>query len=221
VRFVRSTRSESRRNLAELEPELRTRILALDEPVACDDWHDVVKRSRTSLVRPVWFALGASAAILVAAAGAVLALALSPGLGGAGREQGAGPGRLAREATDVQTIDSLHLTDGPFVVSLSSGEDGGFCYLSPGHAANCQRKAAPLHVVWGSGRVVGMVSAATISVVRIKFSDGTFVEPPISWIGGKINAGLFLYNIPAGKTVVEVNAYHAGRIRGQATWYSV
>jgi hypothetical protein len=221
VKFARPTRAESRPNLAELEPELRRRILGLDEPVAQDDWHDVVKRSRSFLVRPVWLALGGSAAILVAAAGAILAFALLPGSRAAGSDQAAGPARPGREATQVRTVDSLHLTDGAFAVSVSPGRNGGFCYVSPGHAANCQRKAAPLHVVWGSGRVVGIVSAAAISVVKIEFSDGTSVEPPISWVTGKINAGFFLYAIPAGKTVVEVNGYRSGFVRGQATWYSV
>jgi hypothetical protein len=41
--------AETRRNLAELDPCLRRRVLALDEPVARDDWADVVRRWRACL----------------------------------------------------------------------------------------------------------------------------------------------------------------------------
>ena len=73
---------ERRDNLDELDPMLRDRLLALDEPVGRSDWGAVVKRSRGVRLssRRTW-ALGIAAAGLAAlgAAGATLGLALTNG----------------------------------------------------------------------------------------------------------------------------------------------
>ena len=64
---------KQRRNVDELEPVLRERVTALDEPVARPDWQDVVRRSqriRWRSRKPAWTMAAASVA-----AGAVALLA--------------------------------------------------------------------------------------------------------------------------------------------------
>ena len=76
-------------------------------------------------------------------------------------------------------------------------------------------------MLWGRGRVVGVVSSAEVSSVTVRFTDGTSVQPGISWVAAPINAGFFFYAIPPGKTVAEVVAEDGGRTRGRVPWYAV
>ena len=70
---------ESRGSLAELEPGVRDRVLALDEPVAWDDWSDVVRRSRRTL-SPLRRLGGVRALAAISVAIAAVAIA-GPALG--------------------------------------------------------------------------------------------------------------------------------------------
>jgi hypothetical protein len=71
VRGSGPTADPSRAFLDELGPELRDRILALDEPVARDDWAGVVRRARAHAPRPR-VARAASALAVVAFLAAML-----------------------------------------------------------------------------------------------------------------------------------------------------
>jgi hypothetical protein len=239
VRFFDGVGRERRRGLAELEPSLRERLLALDEPVTWDDWADVVRRSRSS--RP-WVrhtgALAAVSGVVVALSAA--AFAFTPGLssligvgGSAARlapeRQGSAPSGAATGpvlapaaiVSETRVISALRLSGAGDRLYVSPTRQGGFCYKWSGGAGGCELRPAPLGVAWGGGRVVGAVSSADVSSVKITFTDGTSAEPEISWVAAPINAGFFLYDIPAGKTVAEVTANDGSRTRGRVPWYSV
>jgi hypothetical protein len=191
--------------LSELEPELRDRILALDEPVARQSWADVVQRSRARLVWarriPAFAALAATAVALVA--GAVFGLRLSPVVNVGGY----------RAAVPSAAHSS--------VLYVAPTKQGGFCYELAGGRTNCEAKPVPLGVSWGRDQLTGTVSPADFSSVKIEFTDGTSARPSISRIDSGVNAGFFVYDIPAGKTVAQIKEYDAGSLSGQVLWYSV
>jgi hypothetical protein len=204
--------SESRDgvNATELEPFLRERLVALDEPVGRASWPDIVSRSRR--LRP--------RAPLTALVVALLALGVALPIAGLQLfrdshqartnfvhfKVGAPP--IAADAIPSQTrmITSAHLQDGRHTLYVSPDRNGGFCYLWTGSAGGCDElTAAPFTVARANRQVVGAVSFPRISSVEIKFTDGTAAQPDLSWISAPINAGFFLYDVPAGKTVAEID----------------
>ena len=91
---------------------------------------------------------------------------------------------------------------------MSPTEGGGFCYTWTDAVGGCdQLGTTPLGISWGPDRVVGTVASAYVSTVKIVFDDGTVTRPDITWISAPINAGFFLYAVPAGKTVAQVDGY--------------
>jgi len=210
-------------------------VVALDEPVSWDDWPDVVRRSRDlgRWARRVWVLAGAGVAVAVA--GVTFTLRPSPpahvrstGVLTLVRQDFAGfglgsPPVLAPGAAASQTrvITSLRVSGGSETDSLyvSPAKQGGFCYEWTGGAGGCELRVAALAVAWGTRRVVGAVSSVDVSSVTIKFSDGTSARPEISWVAAPVNAGFFLYEIPAGKIVAEVIADDGGRTQGRVPWY--
>jgi hypothetical protein len=200
--------TESRRSLGELEPELRDRLIALDEPVARQSWPDVVARSRASLVWsrsiPAFIAVAASAVALVA--GAVFGLRLGPVVNLGGHREA-----LPRAAAATHSR----------ILYVSPTKQGGFCYAWVGGRRSCEATPVPLGVSWGRDQLAGAVSPGELSSVKIEFTDGTSAKPDISRISGEVNAGFFLYHIPAGKTVAQIKEYDAGRLSSQVLWYSV
>ncbi len=103
---------ERRANLAELDPALRERLLALDEPVDRSNWTAVVERSNASR------ASTRRSFALVACGALALALALASALVqrfGEPTTPAAAPLRM-----------TLHLTDGSGVVLYSRAERAGF-----------------------------------------------------------------------------------------------
>ncbi len=213
--------------MAELEPELRDRILKLDEPVAWDDWSDVLTRSRSSMSRfrrlgaVRVLAAAAALAVAVAIAGPAFGLRLSSiiDFGSSGSapapvlhdfselDLGAPPG-LAPGAVASQT--RVIMSDGAHTLYVSPTKQGGFCYEWTGASGGCDHLGTtPVGITWGSGQIVGTVASAYVSSVKIEFTDGTSVEPDITWISEPINNGFFRFDIPPGKTVAEVDGYNS------------
>jgi len=197
---VDEPRFETRTNLGELSPDLRRRLTALDEPVARDDWQEVVRRSREYVSWSRRLAVVAVTGVCLAA----VALATS---------------RIWPVTRAGVTLAPVASAAGHALYVSPTKE--GFCYAWTDVGRGCDPLVAgPLHVTWGDGRVVGTVSANGISTVRIRFTDGTTVSPEIAWISS-VRAGFFVYRIPSGKTVAGVNGYHDGRVSRQVTWFSV
>lgn len=221
---------DPRHHLDELEPELRQRIGALDEPVAHPNWSQVVERARRSPSRHRQVGLLAAGC---AAALAVFVLLLTTN-GGAHLSSGpkrayatggAGitphePGRpSSREATlDGRVVLRLTPAGSPNAVYVTVTRGGGVCF-EWSDARHCESRLGPLSVLLENGRLVGDVSPASISWVVIKFTDGTSVQPTISWVLAPVQAGFFLYNIPTGKHVEEVTASRTACTQGQAITY--
>jgi hypothetical protein len=198
---------ENRPGVRELHPDLRARILALDEPVARQSWSDVVQRSRSGLVWsrrvPAFVALAATAAALVV--GAAFGPRLSPIV------------NLGAHHDALPRVVAAHSR----IVYVSPTKQGGFCYESAGGRTSCESKPVPLGVSWGRDQVTGTVSPAELSSVEIEFTDGTSAKPSISRLRTGVNAGFFVYDIPAGKTVAQIKEYDAGSLSSQVLWYSV
>jgi hypothetical protein len=191
---------EERQNLEELEPQLRRRIAALDEPVRWDDWNDVVHRSRRAAAWARRF-IAVGGATLVAATLSVLAFHQL-----AARTSG----------NPVTTVSS----GGRELVVLPHGQ--GFCYRWVGITAACaQLRPLPLDVTWRSNEILGTVARGAISSVELRFTDGTSVRPAISWAARPVRSGFFAFHVPAGKTVAVVTGLHDGRLVRRVTWYSV
>lgn len=207
-------REAHRRAVEELEPNLRDRMLALDEPVSRADWSDVVRRTKRSNRRatapvflfrriPAYAAVAASVVSVVA--GSALGILLASG----------GDSERPLAAAAPAPIATTHA----LFVSRTSG--GGFCYEWTGGPGSCETKVVPLGISWGRRHVSGTVSRAVVSSVRIEFTDGTSATPEISWLSEPINAGFFVYDIPPGKTVTQIDAYRSGGLRAQVPWYAV
>jgi hypothetical protein len=219
--------------LEELEPELRQRIVALDEPIARDDWGDVVRRSRVHLP----FTIKSAAIAAVIATGA---LAVGPGVAyhllsglsrsptGATTSTSLAPSQStphAQTAVDsaVPTPTTIGFTDNSGrSLSVSLRKTGGFCYRWTGTPRACGTlETTPLRVSWNNGRLIGSVSSNRLSSVQIKFTDGTVTAPQISWITAPVNAGFFLYTIPPGKIVADITGYNGHQTIGQVTWFAL
>ncbi len=200
-------RVEVRTNLAELEPELRERLVALDEPVVRDDWQDVARRARTSRSWTHRIVPLVAAATGALAAGAVAALLLGVWSSGGQRATSEAPPTLRH---------------GDHLLYVTASQGGGFCYRWSGVSDGCdQVTSAPLSVDWRSGEVVGTVSSHGISTVRIAFTDGTQTDVPVSWIQSPVDVGFFLFSIPPGKTVAAVSGFRGQRLARRVTWFSV
>jgi hypothetical protein len=193
--------AERRANLGELEPELQRRLLSLDEPIAWGDWQDVVRRSHASAPLRSPKALGAIAltAACIAVAGVVVGWQLK-----SGAEHPSLAAPAVRQAVDV-----------------SAGPQGGLCYRWPNGANGCAQLATTsLAVSWQKNRVMGAISAGQISSIKVTFTDGTFVKPRISWVRAPVDAGFFVYDIPAGKIVASIDGLRAGRVSREVTWFT-
>jgi hypothetical protein len=228
---------EARRNLHELDEDVRRRLVALDEPVVRDDWSDVLRRAaplrRRLGARTLTQVTAARVAVVTVAAGLVVGL-WYPLLE---RPHGSGPSRVpaksgsavadavagsrdaAQPVVQLRTMASPSLRGGNQLLVVSSTSHGEFCYRWAGGGSGCGQRRATLGVHWGDGRVVGTVSSADVSSVTIEFTDGTAVRPQISWVAAPINAGFFRYDIPKGKVVAEVVASDGNLTRGEALWY--
>jgi hypothetical protein len=62
--------------------------------------------------------------------------------------------------------------------------------------------------------ITGDVMSARVDSVVIRFSDGSSVEPPLTWVSAPIAAGFFAYDVPndeqsAADHVTEIDAYDA------------
>lgn len=198
---------ENRPSMRELHPDLRARMLALDEPVARLSWLDVVQRSRSGLIwsRRVPAVVAIAASFGALAVGAVFGLRLSPVVSVGGHHDA-----LARAVAAHSRI-----------VYVSPTNQGGFCYRLAGGKTSCETKPVALGVSWGRDQIAGTVSPAALSSVKIEFADGTSAKPSISRLDSGVNAGFFVYDIPAGKTVTQIKEYDAGNLSSQVLWYSV
>jgi len=129
------------------------------------------------------------------------------------------PGAIASE---TRVITSATTSDGSHTLYVSPTTKGGFCYEWTGWMVSCNPlRTTPFWVSWGKTRVLGTVSSVKVSSVEIEFTDGTSAKPEISWISSPINAGFFLYEIPAGKTVAQIKGLNGGHTSAQVTWFSV
>lgn len=90
---------------------------------------------------------------------------------------------------------------------------------APLYASNgCETTSSPLCVVWGSNELAGAVSSSAISAVTIQFTDGTSEWLPLQRAAD--GSEVFIYRVPAGKTVSVVGADGLQGIQRQVTWYS-
>jgi len=232
MRFLRGFGLEHRWHLNELEPGVRDRVAGLDEPVSWEDWPNVVERSRPR-PRRIW--RPAALGVTVAIAGSAVALLVSSivAFGGGHGSSGTrpafssfalgapplGPGAIASETRLVATTQ---LRDGSHLLYVSPTRQGGFCYAWTRAGGGCgQPQTNPLSITWGRSRLIGTILSTQVSLIKIRFTDGTSAVPRIAWVSAPINAGFFLYEIPTGKTVADVYGFGRGGTRHQVTWFSV
>ena len=152
--FFGPVESETRRSLDELDPGLRDRVRALDEPVARADWREVVARSRA---QGPWGGRMRAAAAGIAGTALVVVVGLmivGPrfSAGTSSRASSATPRSAARAlsgfqlaqgavgsganalASDTRVITSLEMNGNSRALYLSPGRSGGFCYRWTGDA---------------------------------------------------------------------------------------
>jgi hypothetical protein len=216
VTFDDRDRPDPRHSLADLEPSLRERLAALDEPVSWADWPGVARRRAHRLGTRLATLVGVTLAVAVAAFSTVWIVAgqslRAPTTGAArafGRfalgEPPIGPRAIP---SDTRVIAWAHLHGSESTLYVSPARGGGFCFEWTGAAAaSCVRLTASLFsLAWGRPHlVIGTVSSPQISSVRIQFTDGTTAEPRVSWVSAPINAGFYLYDIPPGKAVATIS----------------
>jgi hypothetical protein len=191
------------------------RFAPLRNPVDDSDWDAVVQNGRR-VPRP---AILAAAAMMLAVLVAAPAFGLhEPVLPFLGREQapkpivrdfatldegappGMAPGVIAGETRRVTTV---RLSDGGHTLFVAPTRDGGFCLLWTKMWGGCDRYGTvPLSPSFGGEPYVvsGHVDAEWIHGLEIRFTDGSRVEPKVTWVSDPIGAGFFLYEVPAGRT---------------------
>jgi hypothetical protein len=226
----------------ELEPQLRDRLLSLDEPVARPDWGDV--RSRSGRVRPRSLRRTAARASLAAAIVCVADIAEAPAMGirlGNVVDFWAAPA-APRSAESTFTRDAPWTRGLPRELELAKtrriavdafrGETmrlfvaplagGGFCYEwatepgDPGSWADelggCSLRSGPLSLGYDDTRVSIVADPALADGVSVTLSDGQVVKPGLRWVSAPVSAGFLLYQPPSGLHVVEVDALRRGDV---------
>jgi hypothetical protein len=225
----------------ELDPELRDRLLALDEPVSQPDWADVLARSTTTRSRGggrILRAMLAATTIGVAAAVAAPAMGVRVGklidfwatpaaprsaqstfgqdpLWTRGLPKGLEIAKTRRIAVDAFRGESMRL----FVAPLAQG---GFCYewaLKPGAAnvwideqGGCSVQSNPLTLGYDDTRVSIVANPKLVDGVSVTLSDGRVVHPKLRWVSAPVSSGFLLYQPPSGSYVAEVDALHSGAV---------
>jgi hypothetical protein len=226
----------------ELEPELRDRLLSLDEPVARPDWRDV--RSRSGEVQPRPRRRTAARAALSAAIFCAAAVAVAPAMGirlGNVVDFWAAPA-APRSAQSAFTRDALWTRGLPHGLELSKtrriavdafrGESvrlfvaplarGGFCYewaTTTGSSRSwidelggCSFQSDPLTLGYDDTRVSIVADPADVDGVSVTLSNGKVVEPSLRWVSAPVSAGFLLYQPPSGVHVAEVDALSGGDV---------
>jgi len=191
--FDRPSNPERRESLNELDPSLRTRVRALDEPVSWDEWRDVVRRSHA--FRP-WARIGVVALL------ASVVLAVTVAVTASGLRSGGSHRTVAPQSA---FLTSVELSTGSNTLYLWPSRTGKVCYRWAHAAGDCDRTASdPFWVALGKRAVAGAFSSPRVTPVTIEFTDGTTARPAISWMPAPINGGFFIYDLPAGKTLAGI-----------------
>lgn len=225
----------------ELEPDMRDRFLALDEPVASPDWDDVLTRAallRRGPRRTV--TLSALVALVVLAS----AIAVAPAMGfrlslidfwsapAAPRSaesaftqggawlpdsalRGLNLGQIRRISVEVFPGETERL----FVAPRAAG---GFCWewaIEPGdpgiwadEMGGCAIRSQPLNVAFDDTRVSIVADRARIDRVTVTLSNGRVVTPSLRWVSAPVNAGFLLYQPPNHLHVVGVKGFDNGQV---------
>ncbi|MGH2977361.1 MAG: hypothetical protein ACRDKC_03165 [Gaiellaceae bacterium] len=151
------------------------------------------------------------------------------------------PSGMSPQAAGGETREVAQATFGgkTHTLYVSPAKNGGYCELWTDASGGCNTAGEPL--TWGGiivpshdasqppatripksdfGRMgalewlTGSVLSPSVSDVVIRFSDGTAVQPSITWVSAPIGAGFFAYDVPngeqsAGDHVTEIDAYDA------------
>jgi hypothetical protein len=125
------------------------------------------------------------------------------------------PGQARKIMTarfDANSVHGDHPTLHTLYVAPRKG--GGFCELWTNSDGGCapaksprttaeSRAAGPLGASWFSGNggyplvIDGFVRAGAAKIVEVRFGDRTKATLPVTWVSAPINAGFFVYSVPA------------------------
>lgn len=152
------------------------------------------------------------------------------------------PAGMDPQAASGETREVMQATFGgkTHTLYVSPAKNGGYCELWTDASGGCNTAGEPL--TWATTIVpphdasqpaqtvisksemtnlpqtgvaywlVGDVLSSDVSYVVIRFSDGSSVKPPITWVSDPIDAGFFAYDIPndeqtAADHATEIDAY--------------
>jgi hypothetical protein len=129
------------------------------------------------------------------------------------------PTGMSPEAVSGETREIGRFTFGGATRTLwvAPAKNGGFCSLwIPGGGGGCSTAGLPL----GTGAllrhgvpewITGDAVTPAVADVVIRFSDGSSVRPRMVWVSAPINAGFFVYDVPARRQsrLVHVTAVDA------------
>lgn len=128
--------------------------------------------------------------------------------------EGMDPGIIAGSARKVMDVQ---LSDGVHTLMVAPTKDGGFCIQWTGLWGGCRERTAPagpqglspdlnpflLGVTWeqdqdgGARKIGGSLLAPEIERLTLTFEDGDEIEIPVTWVSEPIDAGFYLYEVPA------------------------
>lgn len=221
----------------ELDPELRDRLLSLDEPVAHPDWRDVLSRSSTARSRlrvvraTLLLATVCGAAVVAAPAlglrvGHLIDFWRAPAAPSAAQSTFAKdplwlrglPQGLELEKTRQIAVDAFPgESERLFVAPLARG---GFCFewaLKPGTAdvwideqGGCSLQSEPLNLGYDDTRVSIVANPKLADGISVTLTNGRVVKPKLRWVSAPVNAGFLLYQPPSGLHVAEIDALQGG-----------
>lgn len=123
------------------------------------------------------------------------------------------PGQARKIMTARFDANSIH-GDNPTLHTLyvAPRKGGGFCELWTKASGGCEpakapsttsesRAAGPLGISWFAVDypvvIAGAVRGGATKTVEARFADNTHVTLPVTWVSAPINAGFFVYSVPA------------------------
>jgi hypothetical protein len=138
-----------------------------------------------------------------------------------GAPAGMDPGVIPGETRKVMT---MRFSGRDHTLWVAPTAAGGLCFEWTQGMGGCDRNGEmPLSVSWGAPAVdnppstpkdfqmvEGHVHAPWVDGVEIHLSDGSTVEPDVTWISPPIDAGFFVYEAPRGLTIRSVVGTRGG-----------
>jgi hypothetical protein len=110
---------------------------------------------------------------------------------------------------ETRRVGTFRVSGSARTLWVAPTEAGGFCTMWERMGGGCDRLGTvPLDVFWSRGIepgfVHGHVSSRFADGVELRFTDGSSVQPEVTWVSEPIAAGFFAHDLPSDRLLESV-----------------